>query len=68
MLHWNAPPLHLADLFIKHSLDDHFSNKKDKHWLFYKKSEQYQTWKITLQNYQLLPRVDKRAEIFRVNS
>ncbi|CAF1172828.1 unnamed protein product [Didymodactylos carnosus] len=46
MLHWNAPPLHLADLFIKHSLDDYFSSKKDKHWLFYKKSEQYQTWKL----------------------
>ncbi|CAF4879870.1 unnamed protein product [Rotaria sp. Silwood2] len=46
MLHWNAPPLHLADSFIKHSLDDYFNSKKEKNWLFYKKSEQYQTWKL----------------------
>ncbi|CAF3767738.1 unnamed protein product [Rotaria sp. Silwood1] len=46
MLHWNAPPLHLADSFIKHSLDHYFSSKKEKNWLFYKKSEQYQTWKL----------------------
>ncbi|CAF4460787.1 unnamed protein product, partial [Rotaria sp. Silwood2] len=38
MLHWNAPPLHLADSFIKHSLDDYFNSKKEKNWLFYKKS------------------------------
>jgi hypothetical protein len=37
MLHWNAPPMHLADLFITSSLDDYFSQKKDRHWLFYKK-------------------------------
>ncbi|CAF3154460.1 unnamed protein product, partial [Rotaria sp. Silwood2] len=46
MLHWNAPPLHLADSFIKNSLDDNFSSKKKKNWLFYKKSKQYQTWKL----------------------
>jgi hypothetical protein len=46
MIHWNAPPLHFADSFIQHSLDDYFSHKKEKNWLFYKKSEQYQTWKL----------------------
>ena len=25
MLHWNAPPLHSADLFITSSLNDYFS-------------------------------------------
>jgi hypothetical protein len=37
MLHWDATPMHLADLFITSSLDDYFSQKKDRHWLFYKK-------------------------------
>lgn len=30
MLHWNAPPLHLADSFIKYSLNEYFSHTKDK--------------------------------------
>lgn len=46
MLNWNALLLHLADSFIKHSLDDYFMNNKDKNWLFFKKSEQYQSWKL----------------------
>ncbi|CAF3669590.1 unnamed protein product [Rotaria sp. Silwood1] len=45
-LHWNAPPLHLADKFIEQSIDDYFINKKDKTWLFYRKSEQYQPWRL----------------------
>ncbi|CAF1328449.1 unnamed protein product [Rotaria sordida] len=45
-LHWNAPPLHLADKFIEQSIDDYSINKKDKTWLFYRKSEQYQPWKL----------------------
>ncbi|CAF2790557.1 unnamed protein product [Rotaria sp. Silwood2] len=46
MLHWNAPPLHVANLFIRSSLNDYFSHTKNKQWLFYKKSEQYQVWKL----------------------
>ena len=46
LLHWNALPLHLTDAFIKSSLDDYFNSKKAKNWLFYKKSEQNQTWKL----------------------
>lgn len=46
LLHWNSPPLHLADSFIGQSLDDYFINKKDRTWLFFRKSEQYQTWKL----------------------
>ncbi|CAF1289977.1 unnamed protein product [Rotaria sordida] len=45
-LHWNAPPLHLADKFIEQSIDDYFINKKNKTWLFYRKSEQYQPWRL----------------------
>ncbi|CAF1364872.1 unnamed protein product, partial [Rotaria sp. Silwood1] len=45
-LHWNAPPLHLADKFIEQSIDDYFINKKDKTWLFYMKNEQYQPWRL----------------------
>ena len=46
MLHWNAIPIHLADLFIRSSLNDYFSQTKEKQWLFYKNSEQYQVWKL----------------------
>jgi len=37
MIHWNAPPLHAADLFIASSLNDYFSYTKDRQWLFFKK-------------------------------
>jgi len=37
MLHWNALPLHSADLFITSSLNDYFSGMKDRQWLFYQK-------------------------------
>jgi len=37
MLHWNAPPLHSADLVITGSLNDYFSQKKESQWLFHKK-------------------------------
>lgn len=46
LVHWNSPPLHLFDSLIEQSLDDYFMNKKDKNWLFFKKSEQYRPWKI----------------------
>jgi hypothetical protein len=46
LVHWNAPPLHLSDSFIEQSLNDYFMNKKDKNWLFFKKSEQYRTWRL----------------------
>ena len=46
MLHRNAPSIHLADLFIRSSLNDYFSQTKEKQWLFYKKSKQYQVWKL----------------------
>jgi hypothetical protein len=38
MLHWNAPPLHLADSFIESSSKNYFFRLKDKHWIFFKKS------------------------------
>jgi hypothetical protein len=46
LVHWNAPPLHLSDSFIEQSLNGYFMNKKDKNWLFYKKTEQYRPWRI----------------------
>ena len=33
MLHWNAPPIHLAHLFIRSSLYDCFNQTKEKQWL-----------------------------------
>jgi len=60
MLHWNAPQLHFADSFIKHSLDDYFSSQKEKNWLFYKKSEQYQTWKLISPGSIVLNRLRKK--------
>jgi hypothetical protein len=41
MLHWNAFPLHLADPFIKSSLNNYFFQFQDKHRLFFKKIQQY---------------------------
>ncbi len=38
MIHWNAPPLHLADPFIKSSFNNYFFQLKDKHWIFFKKT------------------------------
>ena len=35
LIHWNAPPLHSADSFLRNSLDDYFIHTKDKHWLFF---------------------------------
>ncbi len=60
MLHWNALPLHFADSFIKHSLDDYFGSQKEKNWLFYKKSEQYQTWKLISPDSNVLNRLRKK--------
>ena len=34
MIHWNVPPLHAADVFLRNSLDDYFIHTKDKHWFF----------------------------------
>ncbi len=59
MIHWNAPPLHTADLFITSSLDDYFSHKKDRQWLFFKKSEQYQVWKLVSPGSVVLNRLRK---------
>ncbi|CAF4208097.1 unnamed protein product [Rotaria sp. Silwood2] len=60
MLHWNAPPLHLADSFIKHSLNDNFSSQKEKNWLFSKKSDQYQIWKLISPDSIVLNRLRKK--------
>jgi hypothetical protein len=46
MIHWNASPLHASDLFLRSSLDDYFSHRKDKDWLFFKKSEKHKVWKL----------------------
>jgi hypothetical protein len=59
MLHWNAPPLHSADLFITSSLNEYFSHTKDRQWLFYKKSEQYQVWKLVSPGSVVLNRLRK---------
>jgi len=59
MLHWNAPPLHLPDLFIKSSLNDYFNHMKDKQWLFYKKGEKHQVWKLISSGSTVLNRLRK---------
>ncbi|CAF1394728.1 unnamed protein product [Adineta ricciae] len=46
MLHWNAPPLHLADPFIKSSLDNYFYQLKDKIWVFFKKTDHNRLFKL----------------------
>ncbi|CAF4269883.1 unnamed protein product, partial [Rotaria magnacalcarata] len=59
MLHWNAPPIHIADLFIRSSLKDYFSHTKEKQWLFYRKCEQYQVWKLVSPGSVVLNRLRK---------
>lgn len=61
MIHWNAPPLHASDLFLRNSLNDYFNHTKDKdrQWLFYKKSEQYQVWKLVCPGSVVLNRLRK---------
>jgi hypothetical protein len=46
MLHWNAPPLHLADPFIKSSLNTYFYQLKDKNWIFFKKTVHYRLFNL----------------------
>jgi len=59
MLHGNAPPLHSADSFIATSLNEYFSHTKDKQWLFFKKSETYQVWKLVFPGSVVLNRLRK---------
>jgi hypothetical protein len=59
ILHWNAPPLHLANAFIKSSLDNYFSQLKDKHWVFFKKTEQYRPFKLVSPGSVVLNRLRK---------
>ncbi|CAF0994434.1 unnamed protein product [Rotaria sp. Silwood1] len=63
-VHWNAPPLHTADSFITNSLDCYFSTMKDKNWLFYKKSEHYQIWKLVASGSISLNRL-RKAQVTR---
>jgi hypothetical protein len=46
MLDWNATLLHLADPFIKSSSNTYFFQLKDKHWIFFRKAEQYRLFKL----------------------
>jgi hypothetical protein len=59
MLHWNAPPLHLADPFIKSCLNNYFSQLKDKHWIFFKKTEQHRLFKLVSPGSVVLNRLGK---------
>ena len=59
MLHWNAPPLHLAGPFIKSSLDNYFIQLKDKSWTFFKKSGHYQLFKLVSPGSVVLNRLRK---------
>ena len=46
MLHWNAPPLHLADPFIKSCLNNYFFQLKEKHRIFFRKTQQHRLFKL----------------------
>ena len=46
MIHWNAPSLHLADPFIKSSLNNYFFQLKDKQWDFFRKTEAHRLFKL----------------------
>jgi hypothetical protein len=41
MVYWNATLLHLSDQFIKSSSNTYFFQLNDKHWIFFRKTEQY---------------------------
>ena len=59
MLHWNAPPLHLAGPFIKSSLDNYFIQLKDKNWTFFKKTDHYRLFKLVSPGSIVLNRLRK---------
>ncbi len=59
MLHWNAPPLHLADPFIKSCLNNYFFQLKNKHWIFFKKAEQHRLFKLVSPGSVVLNRLRK---------
>jgi len=48
--------------FCTSSLNDYFSCMKDRQWLFYKKSEQYQVWKLVPPGLVVLNRLRKVQE------
>jgi hypothetical protein len=46
MLYWNATPLHLADPFIKSSINNYLFQFNDKDWIFFRKTEQYRLFQL----------------------
>jgi hypothetical protein len=46
IVYWNATPLHLADPFIKSSINNYLFQFNDKDWIFFRKTEQYRLFKL----------------------
>ncbi len=59
MLHWNSPPLHLSDPFIKSCLNNYFFQLKDKYWIFFKMKEQHRVFKLVSVGSVVLNRLRK---------
>ena len=59
MLHWNSSSIHLADPFIKSCLNNYFFQLKDKHWIFFKKTEQHCLFKLVSPGSIVLNRLRK---------
>ena len=59
MLHWNAPPLHPADPFIKSCVNNCFSRLKEKHGIFFKEIEQHRLFKLVSSDSVVLNRLRK---------
>ncbi|CAF1506452.1 unnamed protein product, partial [Didymodactylos carnosus] len=63
LIHWNAPPLHLATQFIEESLDLYFNRLQDKHWLFFKKTEMYRVWSLVRPGSVVLHRLRQQQTV-----
>jgi hypothetical protein len=68
-IRFNAPPIHKAQQFLEQLLDAYFNQlkSKDKRWLFRKKSEQYQPWKLIKTDSLVISRL-RRQEVAKLAS
>lgn len=61
MLHWNSPPLYLADPLIKSCLNNYFFQLKDKHWIFFKKNRTASSIQISFTWFRCFEPFEKRT-------
>ncbi len=63
IVYWNATPLHLADPFIKPSINHYLFQLNDKDWIFFRKTERYRLFKFVSLVSVVLNRLRTRRRI-----